>query len=65
MWLFGYYEYELIKTSSIHPYTLVKSIPASSDPPCGGEGSLSKFDADNAIDEPTIALRNQDIGYRP
>ncbi|MCU1798084.1 hypothetical protein CUU45_12500 [Pectobacterium polaris] len=65
MWLFGYYEYELIKTPSIHPYTLVKSIPASSDPPCGEESSLSKFDADNAIDEPTIALRNQDIGYRP
>ncbi|ATY90601.1 hypothetical protein ECA2658 [Pectobacterium atrosepticum SCRI1043] len=64
MWLFGYYEYELIKTSSILPYTLVKSIPASSDPPHGDEGSLSKFDADNAIDELTIALRNQYIGYR-
>ncbi|MBG0750395.1 hypothetical protein Q7O_000126 [Pectobacterium carotovorum subsp. carotovorum PCCS1] len=43
----------------------MKSIPASSDPPRGVEGSLSKFDAGNAIDEPTIALRTQDIGYRP
>ncbi|QDX97798.1 hypothetical protein EGD00_12940 [Pectobacterium carotovorum subsp. carotovorum] len=65
MWLFGYYKYELIKTSSIHSYTLVKSISASSDPPRGEEGSLPKFDADNAIHESTDALRYQDIGYRP
>ncbi|MBG6241392.1 MAG: hypothetical protein EKE20_05315 [Candidatus Symbiopectobacterium sp. Dall1.0] len=49
--LFGRYECELIKTPSIHLYTLVKSKRASSHPTGAAQSSLSKFDAGNAIDD--------------
>ncbi|PWC17324.1 hypothetical protein DDT56_07320 [Brenneria corticis] len=54
----------MIKTSSIQHYTVVKSIPASSDPHFRTRVFVSKFDADNAIAGFYSALRSEFEGSK-